>query len=117
MKHTEECEKRFSEQWAAREAWVKLWPNHCKTCGGAGASYSTYDPSPAGCSLGSGSMTDVTVCEDCSEKGICSRCGEQVWDPDNIEDLCPKCGWDGKDHMPPEPGCSCYFSDIPEITF
>lgn len=117
MNHTEECQKQIDERMAAREAWIKLWPNYCKTCGGAGAHYSTYDPSPAGVSLSPGSMVDVDICQDCAEKGICARCGEQVWDSDNIEYPCTKCGWDGKEGMPSEPECYCYFMDTPDDMF
>jgi predicted RNA-binding Zn-ribbon protein involved in translation (DUF1610 family) len=117
MKHTKECEQQFVERSAAIMTWINLWPNYCKTCSGAGASYSTYDPSPAGVSLSPGSMVDVEICPDCAEKGICSRCGEPVWDPDDIEYPCPKCGWDGKDCCPPESECICDFMDTPDILF
>ena len=84
MLHTAECQRQCAERTAAREAWVAQWPNHCKTCQGAGAQYSTYDPSPSGVSLGSGQMVDVDVCPDCAEKGICSRCGQVMFDPETL---------------------------------
>jgi hypothetical protein len=117
MSHTKECERQMAERLAACKEWIKLWPNFCKTCGGAGAIYSMYDPSPTGVSLGSGSMVDVDICSDCAEKGICSRCGEQAWDSDNVEYPCLKCGWDGKESMPPEPECYCDFLDDSEAMF
>jgi hypothetical protein len=115
MNHTKECENLTIKRSADIGEWCKLWPNYCKTCGGAGVSYSRYDPSPAGVSLGSGDMIDVTICQDCAEKGICSRCGEQVWDPDQITYPCSKCGWDGTDQIPPEPECWCDFTEEPNV--
>lgn len=47
-----------------REAWERQYPNYCRCCGGHGAFYSTYDPSPAGVSLGPGYMTDSDPCTD-----------------------------------------------------
>lgn len=112
IEHSPECQKESNERLAARERWILEWPNYCKTCDGAGSSYSTYDPSPAGVSLGPGSMTDVSICPDCAEKGICSRCGHQAWNPDtdDCSTPCTNCGWDGEDRLPPQPECYCYMN-------
>jgi hypothetical protein len=103
------------EEWEREEAaaYVKFqkdyaeakakYPNACTSCGGAGMVYSTYDPSPAGISLGSGSMTDADPCAKCVEQDVCPRCGEKGinWiegtdaqsglSDDHFE--CPHCMW------------------------
>jgi len=111
VNHTIECEENAVKANLDREIWEARWPNYCRTCEGAGASFESYDPSPAGVSLSPGTMTDVSICPDCAEKGICSRCGKQAWDPekDDCSPPCPHCGWDGKDCLPAAPECLCDF--------
>ena len=118
MSHTQECQKQIDERTAAREAWLKSWPNYCKTCDGAGGASSPGDSVPYGSTWVS--LPDMfDPCPDCAEKGICSRCGEQAWGEFETLDEqfvpCPHCGWDGKDQMPAEPECICYFMDGPDF--
>ena len=91
MEHTEQCEEDRVRIEKVREEYVKQWPNYCRRCNGWGGFGSTYDPSPAGVSLGSGSMEDFDPCPDCGEKNLCSRCGWGV-DFSNAIETCPHCG-------------------------
>jgi hypothetical protein len=112
--HTAECQAAMQKRVAEIAAWQDRWPNHCRTCRGAGASYSSYDPSPSGVLLGSGSMIDVDLCPDCAELGACSRCGWSTYLLEQGEhgtDGCRRCGWDGQDCQPPDPECICPIPD------
>lgn len=89
--------------------WEKRWPNYCRMCDGAGQQEYSFDPSPAGVSLSAGSMTDVEVCEGCTNKGVCPRCGGPAWNPyDDLDDIpgppCRFCHWNwgkGEDDVKP----------------
>ena len=115
MKHTEGCLEYMSKAENMIKEYMEKWPNHCKYCGGWGGSYSTYDPSPSGVSLGSGYMIDIDPCPECCEKGNCPRCGEHILDPVETEDWenCPHCGfdWESPEGMPPDPECVCWHLD------
>lgn len=98
-KHTKECWALINKQWKRMDDWVKAHPNYCRHCGGVGAFFSIYDPSPSGVSLSPGSMTDVDPCPECAEKGICAECGQQMFNPEDPNHdwepaTCPHCGFE-----------------------
>lgn len=78
MTHSIECEKLFKQ-------WEKKYPNHCKTCNGAGGvSYSGNYWNPP----------DFAECDNCIGQGKCPLCGEDF--PEDFEfgnNLLP-CGHD-----------------------
>jgi hypothetical protein len=119
--HTRECGERTAQQTAARAEWAKLWPNHCKTCEGAGGASVRGDSVPYGSTYVS-LPDEFEPCPDCAEKGLCSRCGqpgltsEERGDRSTGDPPCGFCGWDGKDMMPSEPECVCYFLEEPEVS-
>lgn len=115
MNHTEQCTEAQAANTAAREAYQKEWPNHCTTCEGWGIFEFSYDPSPAGVSLGSGSMRDAEPCTDCYELGVCPRCGG-AFPQDLLEEgtPCPHCGFhEGTPGMPPPHECDCWEAANP----
>lgn len=81
--HTDECEAANARLRAEREAWEKRWPNYCRECEGFGGRTYSYDPSPAGVSLSSGTMQDFDPCEACGEHDLCPRCMKPL--PDRKE--------------------------------
>lgn len=103
-------EEAYMEEWERQEqaayeqykrdydAAKAKYPNACTNCGGAGVCYSTYDPSPAGVSLGSGTMTDCDICDTCVGNDKCPVCGKEglTFHETKTEDYCtcPHCGWD-----------------------
>lgn len=116
--HSEQCKQATADREVARARWVAEWPNYCRTCDGWGGAASSYDPSPAGVCLSSGSMEDWDSCPACTDNGICSRCGaESPIDEDAVEaPACAKCGADGTDGMPPPyEDCGCWYEQEKEI--
>lgn len=129
QKHNYNCWLRRNE-WEEQVAiYDNEWPDHCKACDGAGKFEDTYDPSPAGVSLGSGTITDVAICDECVQDFPmrCPRCGG-TWvygDADNYDDIvddivsnekpCSRCGWNWAktpgDWRPQEPECFCWYED------
>ena len=106
------CEADWKLYTQLRAAYYFRWPHHCRACKGQGGTYSRYDPSASGISLGSGFMVDVDPCEECADG--CPRCGTALpedWWSDDEE--CPVCGWDwmrsyGEMEACPEPPeCNC----------
>jgi hypothetical protein len=93
-----------------RAAYIKENPNYCKNCEGWGGFASTYDPSPPGVSLGSGSMQDWDACPECTDAGICPRCGA----PYDIDlDTCLECDWTSMSPgLPPEGECLCWAEEL-----
>jgi len=70
------------------------WPKACRKCSGKGEITYSYDPSPAGVSLSSGSMEDTEPCSACFEANHCPRCAEELVSAENFEwSKCPTCGW------------------------
>ena len=114
--HTDQCQRQHTFAKVERARYTARWPRYCHTCKGEGALYYTYDPSPAGVSLAPGSMEDCDPCPDCVERGICPRCGEQVWDDDSWDMfpstplVCGLCGWNEhkSNGLPPEGECCCW---------
>jgi|SRR4029077_2950159 len=93
------------------DVWVVAHPNHCKECSGRGEFTTTDDPSPAGISLGPGSMTFTDLCDACSGQGICPLCGETGLVEEDDESpnwsLCSKCGEDYQKEKRPGIECFC----------
>lgn len=110
--HTESCKKfrlAYEQRKLAYEAhWGKSYCHHCNGWG-----YTSYrdDPSPAGVSLGSGSMEFSDPCSFCVEIGACPRCGLIALDEDGNK--CSNCGWvcmeAGSEGLDPEPECECWI--------
>jgi ribosomal protein L37E len=66
---------------ADREEYEKEWLNHCRHCGGFGyfhIAQTRWEPE------------DYDTCPNCTEKGICARCGKPSIDDDGN---CPNCGF------------------------
>lgn len=65
--HKYDCERKFLESKAAREAWETKWPKYCRKCHGLGgfhhSSYRWDEPD------------SDEACSECVEKGRCPRCG------------------------------------------
>jgi len=117
--HTPECQGYNDASKAAIAAYFADWPDHCKRCGGWGGFHSTCDPSPAGVTLGHGTMEDFDTCPDCTEKGLCTRCmvGRLIFvdDPAGGETgLCRICGaTDLTPGCPEPPECYCWTMEEP----
>jgi hypothetical protein len=85
------------KEWARKyREWVRQWPHYCDFCGGTGCierhefmgmygAERAYDNTPA-------------VCPKCVEEGLCPRCGHEITQDDNNEDICPACQWKGTDN-------------------
>ena len=89
FRHTPAC-VAARKQWKLDDReWQKQWPKFCRECEGFG-SCAGYD--------------DAWLCEECSEKGLCARCGAAM--PDG-EWPCANCGFEGDPERPEEPECNC----------
>ena len=119
VEHTEGCLQQGAEIEKLRQEYAAKWPGYCKKCEGCGAFSTQYDPSPAGVSLGPGSMMDCDPCPECAEKELCPRCGGPMpYDDDQPDKPCASCGWNGYEEtpgMPPEHECYCWEKEIDEI--
>jgi hypothetical protein len=74
--------------------YQQTWPRHCADCRGWGLHLETYDPSPAGVSLGAGTMTDIALCVSCLEEERCPRCCEEApWIDGVGAHCCTRCGF------------------------
>lgn len=99
-----------------RKLYEQAWPHHCRNCEGWGGHYGSFDPSPAGVSLSSGSLVEVDPCPECVEKSVCPRCGVKdeahVLTGDEFEN-CTQCDWRwDEDHGMPELDiCACEYED------
>ena len=112
--HSEECKKYQAAREASRAEWAGRWPRYCRTCEGWGGFASSYDPSPSGVALSSGSLPDWDECEACTAKGICGRCGApNPVDEETLEvSPCSSCGWNTDDGMPEHDGdCGCWYEE------
>ena len=113
--HTQACIDSQTAISAKRFAYAQRWPNHCTDCEGWGGHSSSYDPSPAGVSLGGGSFTEFDPCETCYCKGNCPRCGGPMADGQELFDEdtpCPSCGFkEGDAGMEQQPECGCWYAE------
>ena len=110
---TDQCKAQQARWKIVTAEYETAWPSYCRKCDGQGGHGYYYDPSPAGVSLSSGQMFDYDPCPECVEKGICPRCGNQVWTEDDFgSDLvtCSACGWkeEDPDAAPEQPECWCW---------
>ena len=83
----------YDEQERKREesiqAFKAQWPKVCMKCGGLGGFEYMFKPAP-----GPGYLMDFEPCPECSDKGICPRCGTEnyeEWVQDEVP--CPVCSW------------------------
>jgi len=115
--HTESCQKRIDKITESRAKFIAQYPNYCVKCGGAGIIGYSYDPSPSGVSLGSGSMHECEPCEYCVGHDQCPRCGEKLaWidesmvGPDQCEYFkCYHCDWEENcEGIAQYDDCECY---------
>lgn len=111
MEHSVECLERMARAVKLRTAWLSEWPDYCRHCHGQGAHYYTFDPSPTGVSLSAGTMEDAEPCDQCTEQGICARCGKAGLDPETGEGPCSHCGWNYDDGVPEMPECFCWMDE------
>lgn len=109
--HTQACDEAFAKAHDLRKEFEEKHPNFCRICGGQGVFYESYDPSPAGVSLGSGSMTDVYLCEECVEQNKCPLCGQETLNEDGTK--CSSCEYelDKSPTLPVLPECYCWKGD------
>jgi hypothetical protein len=110
-KHTDACNERTRKINEKNQKYAETYPNYCKVCSGCGGSSYSYDPSPSGVSLGSGSMEDFEPCEHCVMQGNCPRCGSLIWDmSEEGFFVCPVCGLNDEspDGLIPDEDCGCY---------
>jgi hypothetical protein len=98
--HTPQC----LELQAQDQIYREKYPNFCRSCNGNGRITESYDPSPDGVSMGSGSLSLTDPCSDCTEVGICPRCGRDAFFG---EGPCMHCGWDYDMGGRPYSGCEC----------
>lgn len=117
--HTPACLKQAQERERTIQEWEARYPHYCRPCAARGQFFYSYDPSPTRVSLASGTLVDIDPCVECTEKGICPRCGtlawvvdEDGWMDDDTQTPCPSCGWNwGKqqdDGRPPDYECYCW---------
>ncbi len=72
----------------------KLWPDHCKKCGGWGLhSYTEMH------GFNHGSGEDFADPCECVESGKCARCGKPGLVEDDGEGPCSFCGWNYDDGL------------------
>jgi len=108
MKHTEQCTANARRHNIYVARFLTKHPDHCKHCMGWGGKASTYDPSPAGVSLGAGSFSDFDPCEHCA--GKCPICADPL---DDDEEYCTNCDTTrGQDGLSSGPECLCWESDL-----
>lgn len=113
--HTQACIDIQTMISTRRFAYAQRWPNHCTDCEGWGGHTSSYDPSPAGVSLGGGSFTEFNPCETCYCNGLCPRCGGPMTDGQELFDEdtpCPSCGFkEGDAGMEQQSNCGCWYAE------
>ena len=107
---TKECKRNRARAEQLRQEWKEKWPKYCTKCEGWGGFWYSFDPSPAGVSLSSGTLEDFDPCPDCYENGICPRCGEPGFEGEEYGGPCQKCGWDFSIAcgLPAEAECWCW---------
>lgn len=119
MQHSPTCIEAFARHGLAMVTFAVKWPDYCRSCEGWGYFSHSYDPSPAGVSLGSGFMVEADPCDACTGADphpFCARCHavNDQW-LEGEDSPCTACGWNwGKnqgDTLPPEPECHCYLDD------
>lgn len=110
MQHTPECQAAQDRYQKAVEEYEQKWPNWCRNCFGMGGFVIRNYPSEP---------DDYEICSHCMEKGVCPRCGQTVWDVEDVFEFpttCPKCGWQ-EDRpqdchpMPMDGPCECELAD------
>jgi len=107
MKHTTKCIIVTETINKEIEFFGKRHPNYCRTCGGQGSH--TYWENVAG--DGGSHMQMAESCPDCTEKGICPRCGKTSLNEEC--DSCTNCAWMYKtiDVCPESHECYCWEED------
>lgn len=92
VQHQPACVAYRARQETARVAYVATYPTYCRSCGGVGGSSYTENVGERNYPI---NETFFDTCADCTDKGICARCGEHVAaDVDySIEHPCSSCGF------------------------
>lgn len=116
LEHDDRCKRDVEKYEKAVAEFENRWPNYCRHCGAHGETSYSENLAPHG----SGRMWMYEFHEpcNCSEDGICPRCGAS-WPQEDIVKIieeqlpCPHCGWNwGEnegDTAPYEPECLCYL--------
>ena len=110
MPHDKECIEGSARADRLRGEYESSWPNYCRTCDSWGVLQYEENLGPDGRYW---PYTFTDPCPDCSDKGICPRCGQDSgleWVEDDGTP-CPNCGWnwgnDEGDTIEPEWECWC----------
>jgi hypothetical protein len=107
--HTLACLLATTRYIAEMLTFAARYPQACQACLGWGGHTWSYDPSPAGVSLGSGFLIDgepCAACEGSEDLPTCALCG-QICQEDGTR-LCtcpPNAG------LPEGPECLCWYGD------
>jgi len=113
-RHSKSCRTRFVDAIARAGSYAIAHPRFCRECHGNGFLIDTYDPSPHGVSLGSGSLDAFETCHDCVDANKCPRCSAPL---DRLAERCTHCTWDFERQNDPEcidfypdhwPECDCH---------
>jgi hypothetical protein len=99
MACTEKCKEQLAARNQAIHEWIMRWPNACKSCHGAGlfGSFGSHWEPPS-----------EEPCDDCTEQGVCARCGQEGLEPFVA---CTVCGWNYDDQEPPPHECGCWYAE------
>lgn len=109
MTHSASCQKRQQQVEVKAMLYESDWPRYCRTCKGYGKFDFTENGAPHG--EGFWAMPMSEPCEDCTDLGVCPRCGqdgltsEDRGDKDTGSGPCKFCGWDYGDAGLPEYEC------------
>ncbi len=113
-KHSKECLAVNMGIKRIHDEWVASWPKYCQTCVGTGELVYPGDCVPYG-STTARLPDNVEPCPDCTEKGICARCGGMLADAENGNGPCLVCGWNHDDECPIEyldGPCECEIEEM-----
>lgn len=120
LHHTQKCLDTTAVIQAARALYTVNYPDHCKTCEGAGTGFEGGDSVDYGSTRVSLPTYDVP-CPDCLQEGRCPRCNQLMYDSEDeiywneaLENQTPciHCNWNwGKtagDAMLKHDECDCF---------
>lgn len=106
MDHTQACLDAFARHADTTLAFRTRYPHACTLCRGWGYTSYSYDPSPSGVSLSSGSVTMTEPCPACEghdDAPTCALCGQLLADDARLC-TCPPDGG-----LPEGPECCCWY--------
>ena len=114
--HSEDCTVRQILHTKAINDWLDQWPDYCEECKGWGE-FQESQSYPYGSTSATHYWSEP--CE-CTENGICARCGEEGLtneangDESTGDGPCKFCGWDYDDGLAPEYDypCECEVQEM-----